>query len=144
MEDGHNRSRIAFAADAIGNGFRLGNLGQDMEARLGNEGLEGRRAVRDALLALALGSTLSDSEGIALEGAQVTTGRRVAAGDLAVLRSAAKASSRAETTLRAAEILEGKRLDAISFASVVESLMIAQLTDFAGQIAAQDFLKGLE
>jgi len=144
MEEGYNRSRIAFAADAIGNGFRLGNLGKDIQSNLGEEGLEGRRAVRDALLALALGSTLTDDEALSLEGAKVTTGRAVDAGRLATLRAAAKAGSRAETTLRAAEILEGTRLKASAFAHVVESLMVAQLDDFAGQIAAQDFLKGLE
>jgi hypothetical protein len=65
------------------------------------------------------------------------------AGDIAALRAAAKASSRAETTLRAAIALEGRRLDAPSKAAVIEALMQAQLSQYAGQLAALDYIEAL-
>jgi len=136
------QARIALAADAVGNGFRLGDLGRDIEGRLDDTAAR-PGAVRDALIALALGSTLSDTGAIALEGARAGAGRSLKTGDRAALHAAAKASSRAETTLRAATALNGRKLDAASIAAVIEALMDAQLTQFAGQIAALDYLEGL-
>lgn len=142
LPDGMQKNRIAFAADAIGNGFRLGTLGRDIEDRLQN-GEDGPRALRDAMTALALGSTLTDSGAAGLAAKKDGGGRAIPLGDLAVLRASAKAGSRAETTLRAAIMLNGSPLRTSDFAAVVEALMDAQLTDFAGQIAGLDFLAPL-
>ncbi len=136
------QARIALAADALGGGFRLGDLGRDIEGRL-EDPSKRPQALRDAYLALALGSTLSDAGKLALEGARTSTGRTLPAGDIAALRAAAKASSRAETTLRAAIALEGRRLDAPSKAAVIEALMQAQLSQYAGQLAALDYIEAL-
>ena len=143
LPDGMQKVRIAFAADAIGQGFRLGALGDDIEGRLNNTGEDGRRALRDALIALSLGSTLSDAGATALSGKKIDSLRPLAAGDIAVLRSVAKRSSRAETTLRAAILLDGAAVDGASFAAVIDALSTAQLYDFAGRLAAQDFLDAL-
>ncbi|WP_371396426.1 hypothetical protein [Fretibacter rubidus] len=143
LPDGPQKVRIAFAADAIGQGFRLGTLGDDIEGRLSAKGEEGRRAVRDALIALSLGSTLTDAGAKALSGKRVDGTRTLPAGDIAVLRSVAKRSSRAETTLRAAILLDGATVDAASFAAVIEAMSTAQLYDFAGRLAAQDFLDAI-
>lgn len=143
LEGDNRQNRIALAADALGNGFRLGTLGQYIETRLSKDGADKRRAVRDALLALALGATLSDAGIAGLTDASGGQGRTIKAGDLAILKAASKASSRAETTLRAAILLDGAPLDAASLAAVVDALMTAQLTDFGGQIAAQDFVRAL-
>lgn len=142
LPDGMQKNRIAFAADAIGNGFRLGTLGRDIEDRLQN-GEDGPRALRDAMTALALGSTLTDGGSAGLAAKKDGGGRAIPLGDLAVLRASAKASSRAETTLRAAIMLNGSPLRTSDFAAVVEALMDAQLTDFAGQVAGLDFLAPL-
>ena len=136
------RARIALAADALGNGFRMGDLGRDIEARLGDSA-QRAGALRDAYIALALGSTLSDSGAMALEGARSGSGRSLSAGDIAALHAAAKSSSRGETALRAAIALEGRQLDGPSQAAVIEALMDAQLSQFAGQIAALDYLGAL-
>jgi len=80
---------------------------------------------------------------LALEGARSGAGRALTAGDKAALHAAAKASSRGETTLRATIALEGRKLDGPSKAAVIEALMDAQLTQFAGQLAALDYLDAL-
>lgn len=136
------QARIALAADALGGGFRMGDLGRDIESRL-KEPSKRSQALRDAYIALALGSTLSDDGALALEAARTGSGRSISAGNKAALHAAAKASSRAETTLRAAALLEGRKLDGPSMAAVIEALMDAQLGQFAGQLAALDYLEAL-
>jgi hypothetical protein len=137
-----DQARLALAADALGNGFRLGDLGRDIETRLGTPAAK-RRAERDAYIALALGSTLSGSGAIALEGAGAGAGRALKDGQIAAIGASAKAGSRAETALRAAIALEGRALNGPSLAAVIAALMEAQLPQYAGQIAALDFLEGL-
>lgn len=136
-----NQARIALAADALGNGFRLGDLGRDIEDRM--SGREKTKAVRDAFIALALGAVLSDSGALILEEAYGGSGRALKDGQIAALNAAARASSRAETALRASIALEGPPLDAPSIAAVISALMEAQLPQYAGQIAALDYLRGL-
>ena len=136
------QARIALAADALGNGFRMGDLGRDIEARLQDASTR-PQALRDAYIALALGSSLSDTGAMALEGARVGPGRSLSAGYKAALHAAAKSNSRAETTLRAAIALDGRKLDGPSMSAVIEALMDAQLTQFAGQLAAIDYLGAL-
>ena len=136
------QARIALAADALGNGFRMGDLGRDIEARLAQAG-DSSVARRDAFIALSLGSVLSDEGAIALEGMRAGTGRGLPSGDRAALRAAAKAGSRAETALRAAIALDGRRLDGPSMAGVISALMDAQLTQYAGKLAALDYLETL-
>ena len=136
------QARIALAADALGNGFQFGDLGSDIEGRL-QDAATRTQAQRDAYIALALGATLSAEGALALEGARKGAGRSLPAGDIAALHAAAKANSRAETTLRATIALQGRELDGPSKAAVIEALMTAQLTQFAGQIAALDYLNAL-
>jgi len=143
MEDGPEKSRIALVSDALGNGFNLGTLGKDIEGRLEGEGSEKRRAIRDTFIAVALGSRLSGEAGIALEGAGNGIGGAAKAGDLLALMSAARAGSRAETALRAAIIIEKSPLNDRSLAGVIEALRIADLPQFAGRLAAEDFLSRL-
>jgi len=76
---------------------------------------------------------LSGEAGIALEGAGNGIGGAAKAGDLLALMSAARAGSRAETALRAAIIIEKSPLND----------RIADLPQFAGRLAAEDFLSRL-
>jgi len=69
IPEGPQKPRIALIADALGNGFTLGTLGEDIEARLAGEGAEKRRAIRDTFIAVAMGSRLSGNAEQALEGA---------------------------------------------------------------------------
>jgi len=143
LPEGEQRLRIALISDALGNGFTLGTLGEDIETRLAGEGEEKRRAVRDTFIAAAMGSRLSGDAEQILEGVGKGSGLAVKAGDLLALNAAAKEGSRAETALRAAIMIERGTLDDPSLAAVIDALQIAGLPQFAGRLAAEDFLKGL-
>jgi len=157
------RPRIALISDAMGNGFVLGDLGQDIEARLGKTGDTRRRAVRDSYIALSLGARLSDlaadildapgtladdqdSDTAGEDAADDMSRRAVDASTLAALDIVAKAGSRGETALRAAIILGPKgptSLDNASLYRVINALSTAGLTGFAGRVAAEDLLSSL-
>lgn len=140
------RDRLALASDAIGNGFILGPLGADIETRLAGEGAVRRRAVRDTYLAIAMGAVLSDNAITLLNAVPksgISSGRDVAPNDLLILSAIAKRGSRAETALRTAQILGTDRpadLSNASLAAVIEALQSAGLQQFAGRLAAEDFL----
>lgn len=133
------QDRIALAADALGNGFFGGSLGTDIDTRLEKPGQKAR-ALRDALIAHALGAKLSDSALAALD-EKPMIGRM--SGDMVALEAAVRNRSQAEAALRAAIILEdagdGTLSDGALF-TVIDALYRAGLTDHAAQIAAQDFL----
>ena len=136
------RARLALAADAIGNGYSGGPVGKDIDSRLqGSEALG--RAKRDASLALALGSNLSDAARDALTAKTFSDGRTVAGGDRVLIWSAANNGSLAELLLMCAGAANGEKLDTDSLAFLVATLQSAGLTEFAGQLAARDFLDGL-
>lgn len=143
-DDDPFRARLALASDALGNGFMLGSLGNDMTQRLLASGAEKSRAIRDSYVAVGLGASLSDEAAIMLaENNASLPGRSARPGALLALRSAAAKNARAETALRAAAILgEGgpASLRADSLSHVLSALMQAGLTDMAGRIAAEDFL----
>ena len=143
MPEGPEKLRIALVADALGNGFTLGTLGEDIESRLAGTGAEKRRAIRDTFIASAMGSRLSGEAEEILEGVGKGSGLAIKAGDLLALSAAAKAGSRAEAVLRAAMMIERGTLDDPSLAAVIEALQEAGLPQFAGRLAAEDFAEGL-
>lgn len=143
LPEGPLKLRMALISDALGNGFTLGTLGDDIENRLAGTGAEKRRAVRDTFIAAAMGSRLSANAGEILESEGKGSGTALKAGELLALSAAAKAGSRAETALRAAMMIDGARLDDPSLAAVIEALQTAGLPQFAGRLAAEDFLTGL-
>ncbi len=142
------KERTALASDALGNGFVLGTLGAQMTARL-TESLAGsadqRRAIRDVFIAVGLGARLSDDAAHVLSNYNGRlTGRAANPGALLVLRAAATRGSKAETALRAAAILgEGgpQSLRADDLSSVLTALSAAGLQDYAGRLAAEDYLQ---
>ncbi len=146
-EDDPIRARLALASDALGNGFMLGQLGDDMTARLQARNAAQPRAVRDAFIAAALGARLSEPAMAVLdEYTGPMPGRPAGYGALVTLRDAANRGAQAETALRAAVII-GKSgpqtLRADTLASVLSALQTANLQDFAGRLAAEDFLSEL-
>ena len=143
LPEGPEQLRIALISDALGNGFTLGTLGADIESRLAETGAEKRRAIRDTFIATAMGSRLSGDAEEVLEGVGNGSGQSIKAGDLLALQAAAKAGSRAETTLRAAQMIDLGTLDDPSLAAIIEALQLAGLPQFAGRLAAEDFLNGL-
>lgn len=138
------KARLALASDALGNGFMLGQLGEDMTARLQAVGDGKSRAVRDAFMAAALGARLSTPAMQALDAyTGELPGRAAKPGALLTLQDAASRGAQAETALRAAVILGRSgpsALRADSLAAVLSALQAANLQDFAGRLAAEDFL----
>jgi hypothetical protein len=141
LPEGEEQARIALAADALGNGFLLGQIGRDIDSRL--EASENARAKRDALLALALGAQLSEAAANALAGSGFSDGRKLSEGDKAILKANAQSRHSAQLLLRLAPLLEGSKLSASDLAFVVECLRIAGVSQFAGRLAARDFLDPL-
>jgi|GEM_PF-781732 len=145
-ENPKQQARIALAADALGNGFILGELGKDIETRLGVEGDIKRRAVRDTALALALGARFTSAAAQGLSGEKNGAGRGLAFGDRAALQSAAAAGSRAETALRTAAILGQEGITAMDNAAaydLIRALTEVGLSNYARRLAAEDFLSDL-
>jgi len=136
------QARIALATDALGDGFILGPLGQDIESRMAK--LSSRpRAARDAIIALAMGALISETAADAIETVGSGAGRAVKTGPRLTLGAVAKEGSRAETALRAAILLQdggAAALDNDALYSVIAALNAADLSDFAGRAAAEDFL----
>ena len=92
------------------------------------------------MIALAMGAQISDAAKEALSGYNFADGRSISDGDLIILQEAARASSQAELVLRSAELLDGSKLNAQSLSMLIRLLNGAGLTQFAGRIAAQDFV----
>lgn len=148
--DTPQQARMALVSDALGNGFFGGGLGRDIEDRLLGEKASDEavkaRALRDSYIALAMGANLSADVSKELTRAGRGGGKAAKAGALIALHSAARRGARAETALRTATLLapgRPKDLDAATLASVISALRIAGLDNYAGRIAAEDFLSGL-
>jgi len=141
--DGDARqSRLALATDSIGNGFNYGPLGRDIDDRLEAPAKQ-RRARRDAMIALAMGAQISDAALKALAGHNFSDGRSISDGDAVILQEIARANSQAELVLRSAELLDGPSLDTPSLSMLIRLLYTAGLPQFAGRVAAQDFISDL-
>ena len=137
--------RIARASDALGNGFLLGQLGLDIETRLSGKAAVRKEAVRDALIALALGAQLSDVAENALEDYARTDRLNPVA--LARLNATAKAGSRASTLLYVAQAMGSRSstdLSGLEIYSYISALSQAGLTREAGELAAFDFLSRID
>ena len=133
------KDRIALAADALGNGFFGGSLGTDIDSRLITPSKK-PRALRDALLAHALGAILSDEALRSLDGKHINGNL---SGDMIALEASIRKRAQAETALRAALLLESRpetRLSDGLLFTIVDGLYRAGLTDQAAQLAALDFL----
>ena len=134
-------TRIALASDALGNGFVLGQLGLDIETRLDGKGDERKQAVRDSLIALALGAQLSDKAAFSL--ASEEKSERLNPLNLAEMNALAKSNARAGTLLKVVGSIGERTPDALSnleIYSYITALSNAGLTREAGELAAYDFL----
>ena len=136
------RDRLALAADALGNGYFGGSFGSDIETRLTATSTAQKRAVRDAMIAFALGANPTDEAVLALSGGSAKRVRLPV--DIIALRAAARNQARAETALRSARILSSgtQDLDDFVLGEVLSALQTAGLFDLAGEVAAIDFMAG--
>ncbi|MEP6343941.1 MAG: hypothetical protein ABJ275_11570 [Maricaulaceae bacterium] len=136
-------SRIALAADALGNGFVLGQLGVDIETRLdGSENVR-KQAVRDSLIALALGAQLSDKAALSLNLVSYDKAEQLNPLNLAEIDALAKSGAHAGTLLKVVASMgerEPKDLSNLEIYSYLSALSTAGLAREAGELAAHDFL----
>lgn len=99
------------------------------------------QAVRDSLIALALGAQLSDKAALSLE--QDDTSETLNPLDLAEMNTLAKSNARAGTLLKVVSSM-GERspsdLSNLEIYSYISALSTAGLTREAGELAAYDFL----
>jgi len=132
--DSEDAIRLAVVTDALGGGFRLTPLGDDLEGPL----LAGEQdAERDVVIAMALGARMSDDATMALESADLGTSK-VGLSTLLALSASASDQSRAETALRSAMLLEGDP-DTYSLGQTISALQASGLDRFARQVAAYDY-----
>ncbi len=136
------QARLALATDSIGNGFAFGALGRDIDGRLEKDATQ-ERARRDTMIALAMGAQISDAARQALTGHDFADGRAIPDGDVVILEGIARAGSQAELVLRIAALLDGPALDTPSLSLIIRLLNAAGLSQFAGRIAAQDFISDI-
>ena len=131
---GEDARRVALVSDALGGGFRLTPVGDDIEGPLlaGETG-----AAHDLVLALGLGARMSDSAARALESAELAV-PNTDLPHLLALGSAASEQSRAEVALRAARLLAGEP-ESYTLGQTVAALQASGLDRFARQVAAYDY-----
>lgn len=137
-EDESIRERLALASDAMGDGFYGRALGEGLETALA-ENADG--AVDDVLIALALGSNLTDAVETLLD-ATDRSGR--ADVNWIAIDHAIDRRARAESLLRFSErIATRKADDPWTLYRTIRGLRAVGFSDTAGQLAAYEFLRGL-
>lgn len=137
-DDEAGRERLALASDALGGGFYGRALGEGLETAL-SEAAPG--AVSDVLIALALGSNLSEPVEQWLRDADQSsqTDMRWIAVDHATDRRA-----RAESLLRFSDKLAARQADdPWTLYRTIRGLRAVGFADTAGQLAAYEFLRDL-
>ena len=141
LPDGPEKTRIALATDAIGGGFNGQALGRDIENRLADP-ITKPQALKDVLIARALGATISDPAAEVLYDARLPRSR-LPVSQILLLDAAIEANSRAEITLLAADLLSKPNLTLTDRARIITALRRAGLQRFAGPLAAEAFLEAL-
>lgn len=137
-EDKATRERLALASDAMGGGFYGRALGDGLETAL-TEDASG--SVDDVLVALALGSNLTESVETLLDNANRSGQADInwIAIDYAVHRRA-----RAESLLRFSTMIAARQADdPWTLYRAIKGLRTVGFPETAGQLAAYEFLRGL-
>jgi len=137
-DDDAAKERLALASDAMGGGFYGRALGDGLETALENDG---RGAARDVLIALALGSDLTDPVETRLRGS-LPTG--TANTDWLAADHAVERGAQAESLLRfAAQVDAHGEDDPWALYRAIRGLRRLGFSDLAGQLAAYEFLRRL-
>lgn len=137
-EDAFVRERLALASDAMGGGFSGRALGEGLETAL-MDNVAG--AVDDVLIALALGSNLTESVEILLD-----TANRSGQADInwIAIDFAVDRRARAESLLRFSNMIATRKADdPWTLYRTIRGLRSVGFPETAGQLAAYEFLRGL-
>lgn len=141
MEKTPEAFRVALAADALNNGFLLAPFSPEIDKGLRLD--DRNRAVRDAFLSLALGSQISDTAIEVLPLETFSTADKLNPGNRAILKANAKSRQTAQFILRVVPHLDAGGLSISDLAFIVEQMGVLGLQDYAGRLAAMDFIAGL-
>lgn len=137
-QDESIRERLALASDAMGDGFYGRALGDGLETALAEDAVG---AVDDVLIALALGSNLTESVETLLD-ATDRSGR--ADVNWIAIDHAVDRRARAESLLRFSDrIATRKSDDPWTLYRTIRGLRTVGFPETAGQLAAFEFLRGL-
>lgn len=138
-DDETGRERLALASDALGNGYIGRPLGDGLETAL-TAGREG--AVRDVMLALGLGAVLEE----AVEARLVDTLTHPSSSAAWIgIDQTIDRGAPAELLLRlAAELTADTPPDAWTLYKSLRALRGAGFSDLAGQLAAYEYLRGID
>lgn len=137
-QDEQTKSRLALASDAMGGGFDDRSLGVDLATAMIDR-MPGSQI--DVLIALALGSRLSDR--IEEELFEAAPTGELSANSLA-LDHAVERRAQAETLLRVAEALEADTENVgFKLYRAIRALRSVGFEDMAGQLAAYAYLRDL-
>jgi len=139
LPEGPAKTRIALATDAIGGGFNGQALGSDIEKRVQDPTTK-QQALKDILIARALGATISDPVAEILYDATLPRSN-VRVSQFLLLDAAVESNSRAEITLLAADLLSKPNLTLSDRAHIISALRRGGLQRFAGPLAAEAFLE---
>ncbi|WP_298915060.1 hypothetical protein [uncultured Algimonas sp.] len=140
-DDVRAKERLALASDALGGGFIGRPLGDGLDAAL-SDGRDG--AVKDVMLALALGADLTEPVETRLREAGMAAGEGAPVLDWVAVDHAVDRAAKAESLLRLADILNDAGTgDEAALYRVLRSLREAGFADTAGQLAAFEYLRGL-
>lgn len=137
-DDQSTQERLALASDAMGGGFYGRALGEGLETAL-TEDASG--AVDDVLMALALGSNLTDSVETLLN-----TTKRSGQTDMnwVAIDHAVDRRARAESLLRFSTMIAARQADdPWTLYRTIQGLRAVGFPETAGQLAAYEFLRGL-
>lgn len=137
-EDQSVRERLALASDAMGGGFSGRALGEGLETALMDNA---SGAVDDVLIALALGSNLTESVEALLDAAN-----RSGQADMnwIAIDHAVDRRARAESLLRFSALIAARKDDdPWTLYRAIRGLRTVGFPETAGQLAAYEFLRGL-
>lgn len=143
LPDGDQKTKIKIILSILENTYLSENFSINLEANSLNTDPEDYLSDRDLFILSSLRVSLPLPFLSAIEGKGEGNGFAVKAGDMLLLKTAARNFSIAETALRAAIILENTPLNDTGIYDIIDVLISAGLIGYAKDIAIEDFARRL-
>jgi hypothetical protein len=143
LPDGDQKTKIKIILSILENTYLSENFSINLEANSLNTDPEDYLSDRDLFILSSLRVSLPLPFLSAIEGKGEGNGFAVKAGDMLLLKTAARNFSIAETALRAAIILENTPLNDSGIYDIIDVLISAGLIGYAKDIAIEDFARRL-
>lgn len=143
LPNGNQKTKIRLIMAILDNTYLFDGFLTNLEASFPDIELQYFLSDRDLFILSSLRVSSSLPFLKAMEGKDEGFGFTVKAGDMLLLKTTLRHSSVAETALRAAIILENSPLNDSSIYNIIDVLISAGLTEFAKDIAIEDFARRL-